>query len=186
MTEPVHAYHFRLWVLAAVVLVADLASKYFMFANLQLHESVTIVENLLNFTHNQLNKGALFGWGGEHGELANYAFAAFSAVAIVFIAAWSRRKEVASDRLLMTALGLIMGGAAGNLYDRLVFGGVRDFIHVRRHFDSLNWRFDFAVFNLADSALVVGACLLFLHTVLHWRDTSPSAPAGDNPADGKL
>lgn len=168
MTAAVLDYNHRpdyrawLWTLAAVALFVDQATKYGVFAWLRLHESVTAIPNVLYLTHNQLNQGAVFGLGNDHGHLSNYAFAGFSMIAIVFIVLWTRRAELRKDRLLMVALGLILGGAAGNLYDRLVFAGVRDFIwvHIER------WGFDFAVFNVADSSLVVGACLLFLHTLL--------------------
>lgn len=161
---------------AALALVADQATKYGIFARLQLRESVEVIPNLLFFTHNHLNQGALFGLGNNHGELSNYCFAVFSFCAMIFILWWSRREDVRSDRLLLLALGLIFGGAAGNLYDRLVYVGVRDFIWVHREFTWFKYTFDFAVFNVADSCLVVGAFLLFLHTVFFARKESPAAP----------
>jgi len=60
-----------------------------------------------------------------------------------------------SDLALTIALGFILGGTLGNFYDRLVFNGVRDFLH-------WNYLFDWPVFNLADCWLVGGACLLML------------------------
>ena len=62
---------------------------------------------------------------------------------------------MAGDLWVCIALGLILGGTLGNLYDRVVFNGVRDFLH-------WNYLFDWPVFNLADSCLVCGACLLLL------------------------
>jgi lipoprotein signal peptidase len=72
------------------------------------------------------------------------------------------------------ALGLILGGTVGNLYDRIVFGGVRDFLY-------FYW-FDFPVFNVADSCLVVGASLLLLQALFGKQKTEPAAtPAEPAP-----
>ena len=81
-------------------------------------------------------------------------FAAVSFLAALGISVWAVRKKDASDRWLFVALGLILGGTLGNLFDRIVFGGVRDFL-------CFYW-FRFPVFNVADSCLVVGASLLLL------------------------
>jgi lipoprotein signal peptidase len=166
-----------LWIAAICAFAVDQTTKYVMFRQLALHESTEIIPNLLLFTHNQLNQGALFGLARDHGELANYAFAFLSVGAILGIAWWSRRRDVRGDRFLLLALGLILGGAAGNLYDRLVFVGVRDFIWVHRRFEWWDYTFNFAVFNVADSCLVVGACLLFLHTLVCVRKEPAEAPA---------
>ena len=86
-------------------------------------------------------------------------FAAVSFLAAVGIAYWSRRPATRGDRILCAALGLILAGTIGNLYDRLVFDGVRDFLHWYR------W-FDWPVFNIADCCLVFGAGLLLAHAFL--------------------
>jgi lipoprotein signal peptidase len=169
------------WALAVCAFLADQASKYAVFARLDLHESAALIPNFLYLTHNPLNQGAVFGWGKDHGTLANYCFAGFSLLAMLFIVFWSRRPEVKADRFLLTALALILGGAAGNFYDRLLFAGVRDFIHV--HHEAATWRFDFAVFNVADSCLVVGASLLFLHTVFQPRQTPPPEAAAPHAGE---
>jgi len=108
-----------------------------------------------------VNRGALFGWGGGRtdGQDLNILFAAVSFLAAVGIAYWSRRPATRGDRILCAALGLILAGTIGNLYDRLVFDGVRDFLHWYR------W-FDWPVFNIADCCLVFGAGLLLAHAFL--------------------
>jgi lipoprotein signal peptidase len=100
----------------------------------------------------KVNHGALFGLGGEYVSLANAVFAVISVVAALAIAYWSTRRATVRDRALCAALGLILAGTLGNLYDRLVFNGVRDFLY----FHLINW----PVFNLADCCLVCGAGLL--------------------------
>jgi lipoprotein signal peptidase len=115
----------------------------------------------------RVNHGALFGIGGEHKWLANGVFAAVSVFAAVAIVGWAGRRTTAADPWLCLALGLILGGTVGNLYDRIVFGGVRDFLYF--------YRIEWPVFNVADCCLVVGACLLMVQAVL-----VPAKPA-DQP-----
>jgi lipoprotein signal peptidase len=102
-----------------------------------------------------VNQGALFGFLGNHQSLANGLFAVISCAAAMAIIFWSTQKGSMSDLALTIALGFILGGTLGNFYDRLVFNGVRDFLH-------WNYLFDWPVFNLADCWLVGGACLLML------------------------
>jgi lipoprotein signal peptidase len=73
----------------------------------------------------------------------------------------------------MVALGLILGGTVGNLFDRLVFGGVRDFLYF--------YKIDWPVFNVADCCLVVGAGILLVQAVL-FAPADESKPAAAQPA----
>ena len=114
----------------------------------------------------RVNHGALFGLGqGQKGN-ANGFFALVSVAAAVAIIVWGTRKSTARERGLSAALGLILGGTIGNLYDRLVFGGVRDFLY----FYKVEW----PVFNVADCCLVVGAGLLLVQAV--FVTPAPEAP----------
>lgn len=105
----------------------------------------------------RVNKGALFGIGGEHKDVANAVFAGVSVLAAVAILVWATRRTTAADPWLCLALGLILAGTVGNLYDRMVFGGVRDFLYF--------YRIEWPVFNVADCCLVVGACLLLVQAL---------------------
>jgi lipoprotein signal peptidase len=109
-----------------------------------------------------VNHGALFGFLRDYKSAANLAFAAISLLAAAAIIVWSYQRTTAADRWLCAALGLILAGTLGNFYDRLVFNGVRDFLH-------WNYLFDWPVFNIADCCLVVGACLLLLQAFLFPR-----------------
>jgi signal peptidase II len=106
----------------------------------------------------KVNHGALWGIGdrleGTEDDF-NHIFALVSVAAAVAIIFWSFRASTAQDCLLCMSLGLILAGTLGNLYDRVVFLGVRDF---------LQWvyLFNFPRFNIADSCLVCGAALLLL------------------------
>lgn len=119
----------------------------------------------------RVNHGALWGIGGGHKGTANAGFAALSALVAVVLSVWGVAGAPRRDRFLSCTLGLILGGTLGNLYDRLVFGGVRDFLHF--------YRFEYPVFNYADCTLVAGIGLLMLHAFL-----TPSAkkPAEPSPA----
>lgn len=115
----------------------------------------------------RVNHGALFGMGGQHKGTANGFFALVSFGAAVAILVWGLRRSTAREKWLMAALGLILAGTVGNLYDRIVFNGVRDFLH----FYYVPW----PVFNFADCFLVVGAGLLLVQAVLvpPHHDTKP-------------
>ena len=105
-------------------------------------------------------------WAGL--PYSSLIFAGLSVVAAVVICYWLFVLGAAQHRVLTVALGLIMAGALGNCYDRLVFGHVRDFVHF--HVDPIG--FDCAIFNFADNMLVAGAITLVLYAL----------PAGDQLA----
>jgi lipoprotein signal peptidase len=122
-----------------------------------------------------VNRGALFGLGNGDEESGgmNTFFAVISLFAACFIIFWVGRPPVAQDRWLCVALGLILAGTLGNLYDRIVFGGVRDFLH---------WYYDRHIwpdFNIADCCLVCGAGVLLVHSFFV-RDPA-AAPAQAAP-----
>lgn len=108
------------------------------------------------------NRGVSFGLFQSDADWTRWALAAFSLVVALVLAGWVRR---ADKPLLGLAVGLIMGGAVGNLIDRIARGSVTDFVDVQRlHFP---W-----VFNVADSAITVGIVLLMAESLL-----APRSPA---------
>ena len=123
----------------------------------------------------RVNHRALFGiklgLGDNDAWFANLVFAIVSLAAAIAITAWSTRKATGRDPVLCAALGLILGGTLGNLYDRLIFGGVRDFLY----FYWIEW----PVFNVADCCLVCGAFLLMAQALL-------TRPAGQTLPTGQL
>jgi lipoprotein signal peptidase len=120
-------------------------------------------------TQPYVNLGALFGLGHGHNAL----FSIISVVAAAAIVYWTTRPSAARDWTLCAALGLILAGTLGNLYDRVVFSGVRDFLHFK-----IEGVIDWPIFNLADSCLVFGACLLLLQAFLNRAPaTDPAASA---------
>lgn len=119
-----------------------------------------------------VNHGALFGIGKQHKGLSNGVFAAVCAFAAIAIGVWVLRGSARHDLWLSTALGLIAAGTLGNLFDRLVFGGVRDFLH-------FYW-FEFPVFNVADCGLVVGAGLLLLQSMFAPKEPKKAIFTAEN------
>lgn len=111
-----------------------------------------------------VNRGALFGMGRGYEHLANGFFAVVSLAAAMAIIVWSCRQITTRDGILCAALGLILGGTLGNLFDRVVFHGVRDFMY----FYWINW----PVFNFADCCLVAGAGLLLVQAM--WPTKAPT------------
>jgi lipoprotein signal peptidase len=106
-----------------------------------------------------VNHGALFGFLRNYHTAANGGFALISLLAAGAILFWSSQRGTAADRWLCAALGLILAGTLGNFIDRILFNGVRDFLH-------WNLWFDWPVFNIADCCLVVGALLLLVQAFL--------------------
>ncbi|HEY2752068.1 signal peptidase II [Phenylobacterium sp.] len=138
--------------LAAVVVAIDQAVKAWILGGLNLPELVTLKVLGPFYLTMVWNPGVSFGFLQAQHDLARWVLAAFSIAVSIVLAAWVRRS---GRPLFAVAVGLVMGGAIGNVIDRIRFGAVADFVDVSRlHFP---W-----VFNVADSAITVGICLLLL------------------------
>lgn len=139
-----------LW-LSVLVIVLDQATKYMVVANFELYESKALLPFLnLTLLH---NTGAAFSFLAAAGGWQRWLFLGLGAGASVMIVLWLMRLP-RSDRRLALALALILGGALGNVWDRAVLGYVIDFIDV--YYGNWHW----PAFNVADSAITVGAALL--------------------------
>jgi signal peptidase II len=144
-----------LWI-AVVVVAFDQASKVAALQFLGLHSQVEVLP-FLNFTLS-FNTGAAFGFLSGASGWQNFFFAAVALVAAAIIFFWLRRL-LPSERMVAIALCLILGGAIGNLLDRLFYGYVVDFI------DVVFGTWHFWTFNIADSAISIGAVLLVMDTL---------------------
>jgi signal peptidase II len=144
---------------AAAVIVLDQITKAWILYGLHLREvgQIPVLEPIFNLTF-VLNRGVSFGLltGGETGR---WLLTVFSIVVAGLLAFWATR---ADRRLLITAIGLIMGGALGNVIDRIRFGGVVDFLD----FSGLYFPW---VFNVADSAISIGVVLLIADSFISER-----------------
>jgi lipoprotein signal peptidase len=131
-----------------------------------------------------LNKGALFSFLNDRGDLANKLFITISCIAILGLAGWALWPHRHRTAIYTVTLGLIMAGAIGNAFDRLLYGGVRDWIWVYFRNAAGEYPFNWPVFNLADCFLVGGAILLGLHGIFFAPKDQPKAaePIAVNPA----
>ena len=148
-----------LW-LSVLVIVLDQASKHWFEHNLSLYEQIVVIPDLFSWTL-AYNKGAAFSFLADQGGWQRWFFALVALVASVVLFIWMKRLK-SHERLLAAGLALVLGGALGNLYDRVVLGHVVDFILV--HWQD---RWFFPAFNLADSAITVGAGILILDMIIN-------------------
>ncbi len=139
--------------IAAAVLLLDRLAKWSVASNIPLHDSVTVIPGCFHLTHVE-NTGAAFGLFAEStAQWKVGALVSFSIIALMVVSAllWKH-----SHSLSVTTIGLslILGGATGNLWDRMMTGHVVDFLDF--YVGSYHW----PAFNVADSAIVIGAVLL--------------------------
>jgi signal peptidase II len=152
------------FVLALAIVLADRWSKISIRQSMTSFDSVSIVPGWLRIIHTE-NPGAAFGILAEGNTwLRSSILIGVSALVLVFVISslWGSRSSF-TGVLARTALALILGGALGNLYDRVVRGRVTDFIEVYHG----SW--SFPAFNVADSAITVGAILLLVELLFTRR-----------------
>ncbi len=152
----------RVWpwlAFALLILVADQLTKYVIASTYQLGDT-TYVSSFFNLTRVH-NSGAAFSFLAGASGWQRWFFTAVGAVATVVILVMLRRH--AAHRLMAFALACILGGALGNVIDRVAFGYVVDFLQ----FHYAGWYFP--SFNLADSAITIGAVSLILDEILRMR-----------------
>ena len=143
-----------LW-LTLLVLVIDQASKVYFDSALQMYQQVVIIPDYFSWTL-AYNTGAAFSFLADSAGWQRWLFALIAGVVSAVLVIWLKRLG-RDDTWLAIALALILGGALGNLYDRVAYGHVIDFILV--HWQN---RWYFPAFNFADSAICVGAVMLAL------------------------
>ncbi len=159
----------------AVSLALDQATKIWIVQSLGYADRITVVENFFYITHVR-NPGAAFGLLASSPEPFRLTFfIVVTLIAIALIISFYRRLAP-GDRLSALALGLILGGAAGNLIDRVVYTEVIDFLHFRL-WSGYSW----PDFNFADSFIVVGVGLLVLELLA--AEGEQRAEAGEPSTD---
>ena len=141
-----------LWVSAVVVLL-DQLSKLWADSALQLYQSIELIPSLA--IRKIYNSGAAFSFLGDASGWQRWFFIALASLVAIVLTVWLYRLQ--KDQLRMgLALSLVLGGAVGNLIDRVLYGYVIDFIDV--YYAGWHW----PTFNVADSAITLGAALLLL------------------------
>lgn len=153
-----------LW-LSVITVVLDQLTKKIAEAELLLHQPVAIFPGF-NFTL-MYNKGAAFSFLSDAGGWQRILFVALSTIISIFLFFWlrqiSRDEKQQDNKILPIAISLVLGGAIGNLIDRALTGEVVDFIQV--YYST----YYFPAFNIADSAISVGAAFLILDMILEGR-----------------
>src|SRR6202046_1033510 len=153
--------------LALVVVLLDHWTKYLAATRILLYRHVQVIPGFFRLTHTE-NSGAAFSLFAEHPARWKTALLiAFSVIAMVIVLLWKQTRALTVSGI---ALSLILGGAAGNLWDRVTSGHVVDFLlfYVKQY----QW----PVLNLADSSIVVGAGLLVLEILFH-KSSADETPA---------
>ena len=144
--------------LVAATLILDRWTKVLIQKRFDLNESIPVIDGFFNITYVR-NTGVAFGiFSSISSPAKSVLLSVFTAFAAVVVVTYSVRSP-ARNRLLQVALGLILGGALGNLYDRLAYGYVVDFLEF--YAGSYHW----PSFNVADSAISVGVALLAIEII---------------------
>ncbi len=142
-----------MFLISGGVLVLDQITKYVITRTMTLHQSIEVIPDFAHLTYVR-NTGAAFGFLA--GSRAQWRILFFIGVSVVAIACISYLLKAVrpGQKLLMASLSLILGGALGNLVDRIRMGEVIDFV-------DLHWyHFHWPAFNVADSAITIGVVLL--------------------------
>lgn len=147
------------WILAAAVVVLDRATKRLIETRVAEWETIPVIDGLFRIVHTR-NTGVAFSLFAEQGAGAGgWVLTAVTAALTVVVAVllWQASRAGREHWTLPASLGLILAGAAGNLFDRVAFGSVTDFLdfHVGAH----HW----PAFNVADASISCGAALLILN-----------------------
>jgi signal peptidase II len=154
----------RVLILVLLLFAADRLSKQVVETRLPLGRSQQVLGDIVRLTHVR-NTGVVFGlWGGGDKRLIS----AVSLLVLAVLVGYFLRAE-ADRRLLLLSLGLVLAGAAGNLWDRLLRGYVTDFVDVSLGFT--RW----PAFNLADAAICVGVAMMALDAFRSRPDQQPAA-----------
>jgi signal peptidase II len=166
------------WLLgiSLAVITADQLSKKWVAARIPMGGAIPVIPRILRITH-WTNDGAAFSLFADTASpnTVRWVLTAFSLIAaLVVLVALVRLGQ--RFTLTTVALALILAGALGNVHDRILYGSVTDFIEV--HIFSYHW----PDFNIADSAIVTGACLLLLDSLIpkkHEEEPAAATPSHD-------
>jgi signal peptidase II len=162
---------FGLWItLSLILVVADQLTKLAIIKWVSLYEKIPL-NGFINITH-QRNTGAAFSFLADAGGWQRWAFVVLATAVSGFIALWLWRLRAERQAILSAGLALVLGGAVGNLLDRIRLGYVVDFFQV--------WigSWPFPSFNVADAAITVGAALLIIDAMFVSRP-KPAPPQDD-------
>lgn len=144
---------------AIVVFVADRSTKWLVETHVSFLDTWRVIPGFFDIVHTE-NRGVAFSLFNESAsEWRQGLLVLFSLVAVALVGWYILRRAERLDRFSLAGFALILGGAAGNLFDRVVWGRVTDFLDF--YLGSYHW----PAFNVADSAIVVGSGLLLLEAI---------------------
>jgi signal peptidase II len=147
-----------LFATVAVVTLFDFITKAYISSTMSLHESFVVVGGFLNITYVR-NPGAAFSFLADAPAVFRSIFFVTVTVLAIILVLYYIAKSKIEEPLMIFSLSLILSGAVGNLIDRVRFGEVVDFIDV--YISSYHW----PAFNVADSAITVGAVVMILQLI---------------------
>jgi len=154
--------------LMAALVAMDQATKHLVARTVDLYESVPVIPGFFNITRIH-NKGAIFGTFSQTNNKLVFALLTVASLAALALVVSYFFKTPAGDKLMKVALTLIMAGALGNQFDRLIRGHVIDFLDF--YVGKAHWPF----FNAADSCITIGACLMLVILFRRKPECSPSS-----------
>jgi signal peptidase II len=160
--------------ISLVVIILDQITKSVAVSNLVLFQPVNIFPGF-NFTL-MYNEGAAFSFLSDASGWQRWFFSTVAIIVSIAIVIWLKTLAP-GQRVTALSLTLILGGAIGNVWDRILLGHVVDFIDV--YYASYHW----PAFNIADSAITVGAAILIIESLLqarHEKNTKPDDSAGSS------
>jgi signal peptidase II len=170
MTDPKRDRAASWLLLSVLVVLADQASKYYITQRFGEFENMTLLP-VLDVTRMH-NVGAAFSFLASASGWQRWVFIGLAGVVSIGIIVWLLRLKERAHGLLACGLALVLGGALGNVIDRIRLGYVVDFIHF--HWD----RAYFPAFNVADSAITVGAACLLLDALFEGKRKPDANPTG--------
>lgn len=146
------------FLIAVIAFVIDQATKYWIATSLSINEQIPVIGNFFLITSHR-NRGAAFGILQDQ----RWFFVIVTTVVLIGLVWYMLKIRKSENRLLQTALSLVLGGAVGNFFDRALTGEVVDFLQF--NFGS----YTFPIFNVADSCIVIGVGLIILDSILEIR-----------------
>ena len=148
---------FKWFLLAGLIFLLDQWVKLIVIENISLYERVKI-NDFINITH-QRNPGAAFSFLADAGGWQRWFLSTIAIAVCLYIVYWLKELEKENKILLPYGLSLVLGGALGNLFDRIMLGYVTDYFQV------LIFGWPFPSFNVADAAISIGAVLIIVDAV---------------------
>lgn len=151
------------YLVALLVIIIDQFSKWLVVKYMTLYEQIPVIDNFFYLTSHR-NKGAA--WGILQGQM--WFFYVITVIVVIGII-YYMQKYARGNILLSLSLSFVLGGAIGNFIDRLFYQEVVDFL------DFIIFKYDYPIFNIADSALVVGVILIIIATFIDEKKKGKSA-----------